>query len=152
MIVFGNCFGLMPLQNFWSRDSVMLQFKYRSWNFLYSLSMQVCIFAFVFTSFYKQFVFRVEFDKISKFPLLSTQHFCVFCYLFNYIITLLARTKLISFRLRRRCWFMRTLCLWRNDGRNCSSSGNTQNGCWPVRLERATTRKSCSEKFTLSLL
>ncbi|XP_063709045.1 gustatory receptor for sugar taste 64e-like [Culicoides brevitarsis] len=67
MIIFGNCFGLMPLQNFWARDASKLTFSYRSWNFWYSFSMQICIFAFVFTSFYKQFVYRVEFDKIINF-------------------------------------------------------------------------------------
>lgn len=66
IIIFGNIFGLMPLKNFAARDSIMVKYTWRCWNFFYSIFMQICIFAFVFTSFYKQFVYRVEFDKISK--------------------------------------------------------------------------------------
>lgn len=72
----------MPLKNFAARDTIMVKFTYCGWNFLYSITMQMCIFTFVFTSFYKQFVYRVEFDKISEFLRLSshakssTEHLC----------------------------------------------------------------------------
>lgn len=73
--MFGNVFGLMPLKNFWARNTVFVKFTIHSWNFWYSITIQLCIFTFVFTSFYKQFVYRVEFDKISKFLIARSSTF-----------------------------------------------------------------------------
>ena len=66
IIIFGNLFGLMPLKNFTTNESLKLQFTWKCWNFFYSILIQLCIFTLFFTSFYKQFVFHFEFDKISK--------------------------------------------------------------------------------------
>lgn len=66
VVILGNCFGLMPMNNFYCKEPQMLQYTWKSWNFSYSILIQAAIFILFATSFYKQAIHKVEFEKFCK--------------------------------------------------------------------------------------
>lgn len=66
LLIFGNCIGVMPLKNFTSKVSGSIKFTVKCWNFIYSILIQLAIFALASTSFYKQASYQVEFGKMCK--------------------------------------------------------------------------------------
>lgn len=67
LIVLGNIFGIIPLQNFTAKDPGLIKFSWKSLQLIYSVVVQLLISVLFATSFYKQVVYRVEFDKLCKF-------------------------------------------------------------------------------------
>lgn len=67
LIIFSNLFGIMPLCNVFLKRERTLYFTWHSLGFIYSLFVLLSIFALFCISFYKQFVFQVQYEKFSKY-------------------------------------------------------------------------------------
>lgn len=76
LVILGNCIGMMPLKKFYSKEALLIKFSWKSFQFYYSICVQIAIFILLATSFCKQVIYEVEYYKLSMLYLLTSLTCC----------------------------------------------------------------------------